>query len=312
MNQAFFIRMWKVCFVAFALLFFFETTPPAFAASAPQPCAKPPNYYDASIVFSHPYDPNPTPKNNQLFCSTNYTSNSEPDIIYNCYETTSNILRCDHYLDPSNYYTCTYLGTGVNASGFYYGGYIYDNCTLSLPLPSVALTASVSSVTLGSSSTLTWSSSNATSCTASGAWSGSKALSGSETVTPSATGVFSYTLSCTGAGGTTAQSVSITVNSPPDTTSPSVPADLTATAVSTSHQINLTWTASTDNVGVTGYAVEQCIGTGCASFTQIGTSPVASYSNTGLTPSTAYSYRVRAYDAAGNFSGYSNTAFRER
>jgi hypothetical protein len=70
-----------------------------------------------------------------------------------------------------------------------------------------------------------------------------------------------------------------------------------ATAASSS-QINLTWTASTDNVGVTGYRVERCQGTGCASFVQVGTPTTASYSDTGLTGSTSYSYRVRAADAA--------------
>lgn len=92
---------------------------------------------------------------------------------------------------------------------------------------------------------------------------------------------------------------------PPDTTPPSTPANLVATAVS-STQINLTWTASTDNVGVTGYKVERCQGGGCSSFSQIATTTNTSFNDTGLTPSTSYSYRVRATDAAGNLSGYSN------
>ena len=88
---------------------------------------------------------------------------------------------------------------------------------------------------------------------------------------------------------------------------PTNPTTLAALAASTS-QINLTWTASTDTggSGVMGYRIERCTGTGCANFTEITTSPVASYSDTGLAPSTSYSYRVRAYDGAGNNSGYSN------
>ena len=78
------------------------------------------------------------------------------------------------------------------------------------------------------------------------------------------------------------------------------PTNLTATAVSSS-QINLSWTASTDNVGVTGYQIYRG---GTLLTTVAGTS----YSNTGLTPSTSYSYYVRATDAAGNVSGNSNTA----
>ena len=72
----------------------------------------------------------------------------------------------------------------------------------------------------------------------------------------------------------------------PDTQPPSTPGTLTATAVSGT-QINLSWTASTDNVGVTGYLVERCQGAGCSSFAQVGTAPSAAYSDTGLTPGAA-------------------------
>ena len=92
-----------------------------------------------------------------------------------------------------------------------------------------------------------------------------------------------------------------------DTTPPTAPTNLTATAASTT-QINLSWTASTDNVGVTGYKVERCSGGGCANFAQIATPATTTFNDTGLTASTSYSYRVRANDAAGNNSGYSNTA----
>jgi chitodextrinase len=92
-----------------------------------------------------------------------------------------------------------------------------------------------------------------------------------------------------------------------DTQAPTPPTNLAASAV-TSTQINLTWTSSTDNVGVTNYQVERCQGAGCSTFTQIGTTSVASFPNTGLTASTIYNYRVRATDAANNLSGYSNAA----
>ena len=68
-----------------------------------------------------------------------------------------------------------------------------------------------------------------------------------------------------------------------------------ATAVS-STQINVTWSASTDNVGVAGYRVFR-------NGTQVGATTTAlSYSDTGLTPSTQYTYTVVAFDAAGNAS----------
>ena len=79
-------------------------------------------------------------------------------------------------------------------------------------LPTITLSASPTLVTGGSSSTLTWSSTNATSCTASGAWSGSKATSGSQSIT-NITTTTTYTLSCTGTGGTANQNVTVTVAS---------------------------------------------------------------------------------------------------
>ena len=62
---------------------------------------------------------------------------------------------------------------------------------------------------------------------------------------------------------------------------------------------------------MTGYRVERCAGTGCTTFAEIGTPTGTSLSDTGLVTGTAYSYRVRATDAAGNLSGYSTTATRD-
>jgi len=87
---------------------------------------------------------------------------------------------------------------------------------------------------------------------------------------------------------------------PSDTASPSVPANLSASVVSSS-QINLSWSASSDNTGVTGYKIYR-------NGTQISTSQAASFQNTGLSPSTSYSYTVSAYDAAGNNSSQSNSS----
>ncbi len=91
----------------------------------------------------------------------------------------------------------------------------------------------------------------------------------------------------------------------PDTQPPTAPSNLTATAPSTS-QINLSWTASTDNVGVTGYFIERCQGAGCTLFFRVAVSTGTAYSDTGLSADTTYEYRVRATDAAGNLSSYSN------
>ncbi len=87
---------------------------------------------------------------------------------------------------------------------------------------------------------------------------------------------------------------------PSDTTAPSVPTSFSATAISSS-QINLFWTASTDNTVVTGYKIYR-------GGTQVGTSATNSYSDTGLTADTLYSYTISAYDAAGNISSQSSSA----
>jgi len=92
----------------------------------------------------------------------------------------------------------------------------------------------------------------------------------------------------------------ITIVEAPDTEPPTVPTNLSATAVS-ENQINLTWTASTDNVGVAGYNIFR-------GASQVGTSDATSFSDTGLEPSTSYEYQVRAFDAAGNLSDFSGSA----
>ncbi|MBS0379408.1 MAG: Ig-like domain repeat protein [Proteobacteria bacterium] len=101
-------------------------------------------------------------------------------------------------------YTLTCTGTGGSAA---------KSATLSVAVapPSVALSVSPASITEGQSATLTWSSTGATSCTASGAWSGSEATSGTSTQTPATSGTLTYSLSCTGAGGTKSQSASLSV-----------------------------------------------------------------------------------------------------
>ncbi|MDG2432101.1 M4 family metallopeptidase, partial [Flavobacterium sp.] len=84
-----------------------------------------------------------------------------------------------------------------------------------------------------------------------------------------------------------------------DTTAPTTPTSLAASGT-TSTTTNLAWTASTDNVGVTGYNVYQ--GT-----TLKGTATGTTFAVTGLTAATAYTFSVKAKDAAGNLSASSNT-----
>lgn len=87
---------------------------------------------------------------------------------------------------------------------------------------------------------------------------------------------------------------SVVQSSASDATPPSVPTNLSSTAV-TSTSFTLSWTASSDNVGVTGYEV---FGNGAS----VGTATGTSKSITGLSPNTTYNITVRARDAAGNWS----------
>ncbi|MFA0963543.1 fibronectin type III domain-containing protein [Roseivirga sp. BDSF3-8] len=104
------------------------------------------------------------------------------------------------------------------------------------------------------------------------------------------------------AGNVSAQSpqLSVTTASAPvaDTQAPTTPAGLTVSNV-TSTDFTLGWTASTDNVGVTGYDVFQ-------NGVLIGSTAATSYNVTGLSASTTYLYKVAAKDAAGNVSAQSS------
>jgi beta-glucanase (GH16 family) len=85
----------------------------------------------------------------------------------------------------------------------------------------------------------------------------------------------------------------------PDTQAPTAPANLVSTA-KTDVSVSLSWNASTDNVGVTGYDIFK---DGVIS----GSSSTTTHTVTGLSPSTAYAFTVRAKDAAGNISPASNS-----
>src|SRR5204863_519998 len=89
-------------------------------------------------------------------------------------------------------------------------------------------------------------------------------------------------------------SVSITIA---DTTPPTTPIGLTAAVAGSSNPsgANLSWSASTDNVGVTGYIVRR-------NGVQVATPVTTSFADTGLSAATTYSYTVAARDAAGNIS----------
>jgi chitodextrinase len=111
-------------------------------------------------------------------------------------------------------------------------------------------------------------------------------------------GVYSYTVTASDAAGNESAASNAVPVSIGDTTPPTAPTGLAGTAVPGA--INLTWTAATDNVAVTGYRIFR----NSTQIAQIGA--LTTYSDTTVASATAYTYFVRAIDAAGNVSSNSN------
>jgi hypothetical protein len=108
-----------------------------------------------------------------------------------------------------------------------------------IALPTASLDASSTAIDAGGSATLTWSSANATSCTASGGWSGTLAAAGSRS-TGALGNDTTFSLTCTGTGGTSrTASVAIVVNDPPTAALTANPVSVTAGNASM-----LTWSSA--------------------------------------------------------------------
>lgn len=153
-----------------------------------------------------------------------------------------------------------------------------------------SFSAAPASITEGQSAVLSWSATGATTLSLD---QGIGVVTGNDQiVTPRVT--TTYTLTASGAGGTTTRATTVTVTAAPDTQPPSVPTELAVSSLTPTSLI-LTWTASTDNLAVTGYRIHR-------SGTQVGTSATTGYSDSGLSPATAYTYTVAARDAAENWS----------
>jgi hypothetical protein len=112
------------------------------------------------------------------------------------------------------------------------------------------------------------------------------------------------TMSGCGSGGEADSSVPVSsafAQRHGDRRPPSVPATLSAVAISAT-EIDLAWSASTDNVGVTGYVISRD-GTPLARQGN-----VTEYKDTTVKGSTQFSFTVAAIDGAGNMSGQSQAA----
>jgi subtilisin family serine protease len=123
-------------------------------------------------------------------------------------------------------------------------------------------------------------------------------------LTPGTT--YSYRVRATNSGGSSAPSNTAEATTQAVTAPPTAPSNLTANGSSTS-TMTLAWQ---DNSGdEQGFRVERCQGAGCSDFVQVVelAANTTGYSDSGLQTGTTYSYRVRAFNTAGN-SAYSNVA----
>ncbi|WP_341675503.1 carbohydrate binding domain-containing protein [Niveibacterium sp. SC-1] len=117
---------------------------------------------------------------------------------------------------------------------------------------------------------------------------------------------YSFTVAARDAAGNrSAQSAALvaSTNSVVDTTAPSAPGGLSGTASGTT--VTLSWTASSDDVGVTGYEISRSGGTQGAKTFSVGATTTATDSGEA---NTAYTYSIKAFDAAGNKSASSGIA----
>ncbi len=118
-------------------------------------------------------------------------------------------------------------------------------------------------------------------------------------VNTSTVGTYTLNYNVSDAAGNAAAQVSRTVNVNADTQAPTAPTNVTASNIAQT-TATLNWSASTDNVAVTGYEV-------FSGSTSVGTVTGTSANITGLTANTSYTYTVKAKDAAGNASASSSS-----
>lgn len=131
---------------------------------------------------------------------------------------------------------------------------------------------------------------------------GTTALTSYNVTGLTASSVYTMTVKAKDAAGNisaASTALNVTTLAPPDTQAPTAPANLAASNVATT-SLTLTWTASTDNVGVTGYDIYK-------NGTLLVSTASTTYNVTGLTANTTYSFYVKAKDAAGNISASSTT-----
>ncbi|MGP8245354.1 MAG: CAP domain-containing protein [Bryobacteraceae bacterium] len=205
-------------------------------------------------------------------------------------------------------FTVIGIARAYNSSSLYgwywttdYGAYIDQIVSPTTPTSAPAIasfTAAPSNITVGQAATLSWSVTGATAVTISNGV-GTVSSVGSSMVSPGQT--TTYTLTATNSSGNNTAAVTVTVTAAAGAQPPTAPVLLSAVA-NGSTEVDLTWSASSDSMGVAGYQVSR---NGSVIGSVGGTT--LSYADHGVAPNITYTYTVTAYDAAGNYSNASNS-----
>ena len=165
--------------------------------------------------------------------------------------------------------------------------------------PSIlSFTANPGAVMWGQPATLTWQVNGATSISIDN---GVGDVSNTQGARVSLRQSTTYTLTASNAAGSTTAQTTVLVGSAADTQPPSTPTLISAVAGG-SAEVDLTWSASTDNVGVAGYQISRNGGI----LASVGGAALT-YADQSVTSNTSYTYTVAAFDAAGNYSNASNS-----
>ncbi len=146
-----------------------------------------------------------------------------------------NGTQAENGISSNDVYTLTCTGPGGTISKT-----VNVNVASLPPLPVVNLTAAPTSVPVGGSTKLTWTATNATTCTSSNGWTGARLTSGTLTVT-GINAAKTFVLSCTGTGGTSTDSVTVTTSA---STAPSVTLTASPATVPSAGSTTLTWTTT--------------------------------------------------------------------
>ena len=190
-----------------------------------------------------------------------------------------------------------------SAYGWYwttdFGGYV-EQAVNPTPSPSPGTAPTIASfsatppvITAGQTTTLAWTVSGATTTRLDNGIGDVSSLT-SKLVLPTQT--TSYHLTATNSYGSVTAVVTVAVNSPVSDTQPPSAPNITSIAAKSANEVDLVWTASTDNIAVTGYRIIR----NAAVIVSLPPSVLA-YADSTAAANTSYSYVVRAYDAASNY-----------